>query len=401
VTSDAEIVIVGGGPAGAATALFLCAVAPRLSPRVVLLDKARFPREKICAGAIGGRADRALASIGVSVDVPSARVRGLSVRAGERAFTGRLDDDIGRVVRRIEYDAALLDAVRARGIEVRDGIGVERVAVGADHVCLDTSAGVLTARAVVGADGVGSAVRRAIGLGRGRYHAQAVEVDTPWRAGDADRDLLAFDLGDRSYPGYAWDFPTVVGSESLVCRGVYILVRGAPERSPVDAGDVLTQRLATIGIDAAALRVKRFAERGLELARAVAVPRVLLVGEAAGIDPILGEGIAQAILYGKVAGSYLAACARAGDYGFTDWRRVLGRSRVGIDLRARAAAVQLVYGGGRPALERWVTTSQAIARAGMHYFAGLRVSRRDLGRASVDLARAFGEAWSRKLTADS
>ena len=72
-----DIVIVGGGPAGTTTALALVRADPALARRVVVLEKARFPREKPCAGALGGRGDALLRDLGVEVDVPAAHVDGI------------------------------------------------------------------------------------------------------------------------------------------------------------------------------------------------------------------------------------------------------------------------------------------------------------------------------------
>jgi flavin-dependent dehydrogenase len=392
-----DVVIVGAGPAGIATALFFAHAAPHRRHRVVVLEKERFPREKICAGAVGGRADRLLASIGVGVDVPSAHVRGLAVRTTEGTLEETHDRVIGRVVRRVEHDHALVNAARARGIEVREGARVTGVTFDRSGVRIETSEGSLRARAVVGADGVGSFVRRVLGAPRGRWLAQVVEADTP--AGPNERDdraLLRFDLTDRSLSGYAWDFPTIVGGVPLVCRGLYELRLdrdgdrdsdgdGDGDRDTQDVGARLVARMAAMGVPSGA-KLKRFAERGLALHEPMARPRALLVGEAAGIDPALGEGIAQAILYGEVAGRYLAARIDRDDLGFEDWPRVLGGSRVGVDLRLRARATPWLYGPSRPLAERWVASSHALARAGVRYFAGERVPRRSLARAAIELA---------------
>ena len=385
---DCEIAIVGCGPAGAATALFLAHAAPELAERLLLLDKATFPREKVCAGGIGARADRLLESIGVKVSVPAATVHGLSVKARCSWLIERLPRPIGRVVRRAQYDAALLDQVRERGIQVREGVTLLDLRRRARGVALETSAGALTCAALVGADGVGSAVRRSLGMPRGPYHAQAVEVDTDVVASDLERDLLHFDITDRACSGYAWDFPTVVDGRAMVCRGVYQLTRGVDARRDHDVDALLRRRLSTLGIDPTGLRFKRFAERGLPLFQPAAVERVLLAGEAAGIDPVLGEGIAQAILYGRAAGDYLATCWRRHDYRFGDYRKVLRRSRVGWDLRVRAGLVLPVYGWPRPLTERWVTRSRDLAHAGMAYFAGEPVDRQLLRGAALDLGRA-------------
>src|SRR5262245_10496160 len=126
-----DLVIVGGGPSGLATALFLGAAAPHLLDRVVVLEKEHYPREKICAGAIGARADRLLERIGVRVDVPSAWVRGLSIVSDQGRLVERTEEPIGRVVRRVEFDRRLAEIARARGVRVLEGARVTEVGVDA------------------------------------------------------------------------------------------------------------------------------------------------------------------------------------------------------------------------------------------------------------------------------
>src|SRR5271163_731206 len=99
-----DVVIVGGGPAGTTTALALVAAAPGLASRVVVLEKARYPREKPCAGALGARGDALLAGLGVVVDVPSAPVDGMSFQSAGGLVTAA-PGRVGRVVRRLEFDA--------------------------------------------------------------------------------------------------------------------------------------------------------------------------------------------------------------------------------------------------------------------------------------------------------
>lgn len=383
---DAELAIVGAGPAGLSTALFLEARAPALAKRILVIEKARHPREKICAGAVGGRADRLLATIGARVDVPSATLLGVGVKTREGELVLRGAEPIGRVVKRRAFDDALAAIAKQRGIAIREGAGLQRLARSPEGWELTLGDGeVVRARAVVGADGVTSTVRRELGIPKGALMAQAVEVDTAPRATDGPRDVAMFDLTRGALRGYVWDFPTPSSAGPEVCRGVYQLREGAAsERANVD--DVLRDHL---GATPPTSSVRRFAERGLARHEPIARGSAMLVGEAAGIDPVLGEGIAQAIFYGSTAGAFLAERLACGSYAFDDWPSAMRGARIGLDLRARTAAVPLVYGRGRPLLERWVTRSSALSRVGMAYFAGERVPRLGLARALVDLGAAL------------
>lgn len=371
-----EIVIVGGGPAGVSTALFLAHCRPDLAERIVILEKDSYPRDKYCAGGIGARADKALAAIGVRVAVPSVPVHGVSAsfQGGDVALR---DGEIGRVVRRIEFDQALAEVARARGLRIIEGARVSDVVWRGGEATVVSSAGELRARVVVGADGVGSVVRRAMGLPFGRLRAQVVEVDTEPAARDRSRDLLHFDLSDRSYPGYLWDFPTLVDGRPLVCRGAYVL--HGTSQPAVDAGDVLRAHLARLGMDLGAYRVKRFSERGFEPGRPLSRPGAILVGEAAGIDPMLGEGIAQAIDYGALAGRYLAEKLALNRLCFEDWSLRVALSILGADLRFRTELVPRFFGSAlRDKIEREVASDPVFLRAGMKYFGGKRIPAVDL-----------------------
>ena len=386
-----DVAIVGAGPAGLSAALFLVAEAPRLAGRVLVLERSRHPRDKTCAGAIGDRAERLLRDIGVDVDVPSSPLRGFAVTAAGRTLVVRGDRVVGRVVRRREFDAQLAEVALSRGIVIREGATVRGLCVHRDGVDVDVDGEPLRARIVVGADGVGSIVRRALGFPRGKLVAQAAEIDTERTPADCGEDILHFDLSDPDLRGYAWDFPTPLDGAVRACRGVYDLrvdrgVDAGGRRGELSASERLVRRLG----DTTRLGpIKRFAERGLDWHEPMSAPRILLAGEAAGIDPVLGEGIAQAIYYGQNVARYVAPRLASDRLEFSDWRAFVRRSRLGLDLTARAAAIPLVYGPGRRSLERWVTQSPALARAGLSYFAGRYVSRLDLGRAALDLSRAL------------
>jgi flavin-dependent dehydrogenase len=373
VRPDCDVVIVGGGPAGTTTAIALASASPGLARRTVLLERARYPRDKPCAGALGARGDALLSTLGVRADVPAVPIDGMSFRSAHGevlAAPGR----IGRVVRRTEFDHALARAAAARGVDVREGVRVASVRdEGKDGVVVDTSAGSLRARVVVGCDGVGSVVRKALGLGMGRWRAQVVEVDTPPARSDAGRSLLHFDASDPRLRGYAWDFPTIVDGRPLVCRGVYRL-KGPTEddaESP-DVAALLAERLRSLGIDPASCANKRYAERGYEPASRVAGGALLLAGEAAGIDPVTGEGIAQAIEYGVLAGQFLARVVEGQGDGpvCTDpWTRELAASRLARDLRIRTRFVRLYYGPARADVERFFAQSPEAMRIGCEHFA--------------------------------
>ncbi len=390
-TGVLDLVIVGGGPAGISTALHVLAAAP--GTRLAVLEKERYPREKICAGGIGGRAFRILERIGVEVDCPRVDLDAVAMRVGGETVVVR-EPGCGAVVRRIEFDHAFAKVAIARGVDVRDGCEVERISVGEDDVTVETAGGeALRARAVVGADGVGGVVRRLAGFPRGELRAQVAELDTEDAPEDLPRDTAVFDFATAELRGYAWDFPTLVAGAPLVCRGVYLLrTPGAAQGPAPGVRERVAAYLAARGLDLARYRLKQFAERGFEPGAEIARPRVLLAGEAAGIDIATGEGIGQAIEYGAVAGPYLARALARDDLGFTDWRRTVEKHHLGWQLGIRHGCYRAFYGRRRAKIERLMPRLSALFRLGVQDFAGVPMSKLAMVRGAAQFLAAFTRA---------
>lgn len=387
-----DLVVVGGGPAGITCALAALQADPTLAERMVVLEKATYPREKPCAGGLGGRGDAILRALEACPDVPSVTVRGMELVTGEGRVTAVLDEPIGRVIRRIEFDAELARLAKDRGVRVLEEARVEAVSKVEGGARVESARGAFEAKLVIGADGVGSQVRKAMGLAAGSLKAQVLELDTEGVDGDPPRHVLRFDASDRSLPGYTWDFPTVVGGEELVCRGIYHL-RMADEQ--VDIQAKMRDRLAQMGLDLSKYKNKRFAERGLDPTDRLSDGPMMLCGEAAGIDPVTGEGIAQAIEYGSMAGPF-AANVLTGEARTSDWTARVLSSRLGRDLRIRTRMVRDFFGPRRAEVEALLVASVAPVRSGCRHFGALPHDVGDLLRTGARLGGYFARGALRR-----
>lgn len=176
---QSDVLVVGGGPAGASTAWHLA----RLGVSVTLLDRARFPRDKVCAEYLSPEASRILDQMGAleAIDAAgAARLDGMKVRApGGGEIVGHFSAphgfrgfrDVGMAVRRTTLDATLLDCARRAGAHVMEGVratDVVRDATGrVTGVRVQDDAaipGELRAQLVIGADGLRSVIARRLGL---------------------------------------------------------------------------------------------------------------------------------------------------------------------------------------------------------------------------------------------
>ena len=290
-----DAIVVGAGPAGSTAAYRLA----RAGARVVLLDRARFPRDKACGGGLTLRAVRALpfSVEPVVEDVVDRLELGLGYR---RRFTKRSDDPLVLMTQRRRLDAFLAERAAEAGADFRDGVKV--TAVGPDGR-VEAGGERLRADVVVGADGANGVSGRLAGpvpeLG------VALEGNVAHEHVDASRyrGRAVVELGVVR-GGYAWVFPKR--------DHVNVGVGGWSSEGP-RLRDRLRELCRAYGIDetrVTALRGHRLPMCGAR--RRPVNGRVLLVGDAAGlVDPLSGDGMYEAFVSGRLA----AEAVLAGDLG--------------------------------------------------------------------------------------
>ncbi len=372
--NSAELVIVGAGPAGISTALAIIAAMPEARDKILLLEKHFHPRDKPCAGALGARGTNILQKLGVHTSTRAIPIHGFQVTTTAGTSLFHSPETLGRVILRGELDAELADIARQRGIPLAQGVSVSSVREQAGRVLLETSAGVLDSSLVVGADGVGSVVRRSMDLPKAGFKAQVLELTTAPCQRDPPPGVLGFDLSDRRIPGYLWNFPRPAGRYPLRTIGLYSLSPSTSgfldiRKPPGHLIRLLREHVESQGIKPHGQQALRFAERGYNHVSSQVVGRRMLVGEAAGIDPISGEGIAHAIEFGALAGRFLAKTG-LDPAQLPAWTKVLRRSRLGMDLFLCQSLLRAFYGGGRERTEAMMIGSRSLLKAVSLRFAG-------------------------------
>jgi len=379
-----DIVILGAGPAGAAAAV----TARRAGLSVALIDKARFPRHKLCGGLVTGRCARHLRDVfGLSPDPALFETRRNFEFHMNGQRLGRLDDvPPAHLTMRRDFDHMLLRRALAAGAADFSGQRVAALEPGANRVRL-RSGEVLDYRGLIGADGVQSIVARAL-FGAPFDPARigfALEIEAP-AAGPAPgpETPVRIDFAAADW-GYGWVFPK---------RGGTTIGLGGLHRRNPDIRARLAFYLDSLGIDRDRAAVKgHFLPFGGYRDRP-GRGNILLAGDAAGfVDPITGEGIGHAIHSGALAAEALAEALARGrpDSAAARYRRatrpIRGALRAARLLRPLifAAPLARVFAGGFAA-------SRRLRRDYMHLLAGDIDYGRMLARTAWRLPRA-GLLW--------
>jgi geranylgeranyl reductase family protein len=290
-----DTIVVGAGPAGSTAARLLA----QRGARVLLLDRARFPRDKPCGGAVSISAANELGiDLSPVIERIVTEVR-VSFRLGQ-PFARSSPEPLAYMTQRCRLDAYLVEQAAAAGADFRDGLAVREVELSDGGALVRANGDAFRARTLVGADGANGVVARALGLSSTGEPAIAFEGNVP-----AEGELMArweraiaLDLGGTP-GGYGWLFPK--GDHLNVGVGGWRWI-----------GPSLRERLSHLchylELDESRLVGLRgyylpLRQPGQPLVQGPAV----LAGDAAAlVDPLSGEGIHAACWSGRLAAEAIA-----------------------------------------------------------------------------------------------
>lgn len=360
----ADVIVVGGGPAGSSTAWFLASQ----GANVVLLDRATFPRDKVCAEYLSPEASRILQKMGALNDVEragGAQLEGMMVRspsgesfrgrfAGSHAFRGFRDT--GTALRRTVLDAILIARAHAAGARVLEGTKVLDVIRAAEgRVTAVSAVGpdwqhiAIAGRLVIGADGLRSIVSRRLGLARRSRWPSRIALVAHY-TGVHGMDRVGEMHVDRQ--GYLGLAPVGGGITNVAIVVPVSRAKDIAGSSAEFFEEWIEERPHLRERFAAATRVTDVRATGpfASAVRRAWAPGAAVVGDAADFfDPFTGEGIYAALRGGELLSSFalesLAAPLPRGDAPLREYDRA-----------------RRVEFGGKWKLERVVGTAVAFPR---------------------------------------
>ncbi|HEY5527489.1 MAG TPA: geranylgeranyl reductase family protein [Candidatus Anoxymicrobiaceae bacterium] len=316
---DYDVIISGGGPGGSSTAYYLA----KQGVNVLVLDKAQFPREKICGDGIAPRAVRNLYRMGLRerLDGQFNKFHGFRFAGAGKAMvetmippTPRFPDH-GYIIKRVDLDKILIDYARQNGAEVREGCKVteplvERGRVVGVRAVQDGKEIELTAPVVVGADGPHSTLGSKMGLLKNDPLYLGISIRQYFEGVEDIGDYLEVYPDKAVSPGSGWVFP--VTRDGIANVGVGAMLYHM-QRDKINLHEFFDTLIHDTPFVAPKLRnAKPISPLRGALLRCglggskVECPGMILVGDAASMtNPVSGEGITYALETGEMAAQHI------------------------------------------------------------------------------------------------
>lgn len=350
-----DVLIVGGGPAGASTWLHLQKYAAALADRTVLIDKAVFPRHKLCAGGVGAWSDAVLNHLSIDLSIPSLFISNVEFRYRDKQWVYRSPNPF-RMVQRADFDMALVESAVNRGMFFHENEYFVDAISEKKRLVVRTSRSQYFVRAIVGADGALSMVRRSMMRPYRSCLAPTIQISAPVdHLYDAEfgQQKLGIDFSpvDQGLQGYVWHCPWLEKKTPRMNHGIgnFRFYRAKPR---ADLKSIFRKELHDRNIDLAPDAWSSHPIRWFSHDVPIARSHVILVGDAAGIEPAFGGGIHLALSYGEIAAKALIQAFQKDDFSFRHYNDSLMSHYLGKHIADCTHLARRIYSGNEDPLKR-------------------------------------------------
>lgn len=350
---NCPIMIVGAGPAGISTWLYLQKTAPLLARRSIVIEKSIFPRDKVCAGALCFWVADVLTDLGLDLDTLFSSFDSKFDSDLEFRFGKEIDrlhqNNYFRVVQRAEFDHALAKEAVKRGLELHEDEMVIDVLRAQHKLIVITDKARYSVQVLVGADGAFSTVRKKMLPFKKLHLAPTLQIlspadsryDSEFTEKKTVLDLTAINEGLQ---GYVWHVPCLKDKTPTIAHGI-VDFRLYPNLPRADMKKIFSRTLQ-----------RRNIHKGPKIWSSHPIPwhsdedilskaNVILVGDAAGIEPAFGGGIHLSLSYGDLAAQAIIDAFQKDNFSFSNYKESFQSHSVGgFIARCTRMALEL-YGG--------------------------------------------------------
>jgi len=350
---DCDVMIVGGGPAGISTWLHLHKMFPEIADNTILIEKETYPREKVCGGALGGWTSEILKSLRVNVDVPKVNVHKVEFIFGNEKETLEKKKFFD-IVQRYEFDHFFAQTAVQRGLVLHENEKLLAVKKKPDYATIKTTKKEYNVKVLVGADGALSTIRKNLNNNTVKlipaieiFHEVNPEVDHEYASHSITIDFTPM---KRGIQGYLWHFPCIREGKRSMNHGIcdfYV----TPKEKQVHLKELFQEALQDRHIHGDSNRfigspIPVFSEKS-----SLSDTNILLVGDAAGIDSMIGGGIHVALSYGELAANEIAISFEKHDFSFKRYRKHFDRHLVGRYIQKLNSLSEIMYTTPRRTIE--------------------------------------------------
>jgi menaquinone-9 beta-reductase len=314
-----DIIIIGAGPGGSTTAIY----AAKHNLKVLLIDKAIFPRDKVCGDVIPGDCFPILEELNLLDQLnQSPHGEGTTVYYAEPQdlrFPRLNNNDHVIVCRRYIFDNILFQTAKNYG-DTQEGFKLQNLLIesgqvyGIKGISAEGKSCQYTAKIIVGADGCSSTVARKLGLEQKDIFHEAFATRTYYRNLSLEPEKLEFYYLPDCIPGYFWIFPV---DQGIFNTGIVIFSEGQKKSAQKIYQELENSLLLKEKFQSAEVidRIKGWYLPIGSKQRVIHGNGFILVGDAAGlIDPLLAHGIDSAMISGKIGAEVLAKVCSGDDY---------------------------------------------------------------------------------------